>query len=77
MEIYNLVIRLGQEAYDALAIFLWRATMKEYKTFNQQLTVLRNRKSDRLIYILYFGDLLLFIANYINLKNEKSNRRYG
>ena len=42
--------------------------MKEYKTFNQQLTVLRNRKSDRLIYILYFGDLSLFIANYINKK---------
>ena len=42
--------------------------MKEYKIFNQQLTVLRNRKSDRLIYILYFGDLSLFIANYINLK---------
>lgn len=51
--------------------------MKEYKTFNQQLTVLRNRKSDRMIYIMYFGDLSLFIANYINLKNEKSNRRYG
>lgn len=43
LEIYNLFIRLGQEAHDALTIFLWRLTAKKYKTFNQQLTVLRNR----------------------------------
>lgn len=41
---YNISIRLGQEAYDALAIFFRELQrMKEYKTFNQQLTILRNR----------------------------------
>ena len=41
---YNISIRLGQEAYDALAIFFRELqSMKEYKTFNQQLTILRNR----------------------------------
>ena len=37
-------MRLGQEAYDALAVFFRESQqMKEYKTFNQQLTILRNR----------------------------------
>jgi len=38
--IYNISIRLGQEAYDALAIFFGE-NMKEYKTVNQQLTIVR------------------------------------
>lgn len=40
---YNSGIRLGQEAYGALAIFWEMHSMKEFKTFNQQLAILRKR----------------------------------
>ena len=40
------IIRLGQEACDALAIFVFKEIFmnsKEYKTHNQQLNILRQR----------------------------------
>lgn len=43
LEIYNLFIRLGQEAHDMPWPFFMEINSKKYKTFNQQLSVLRNR----------------------------------